>query len=534
MTVQPIASLLQDLRLQRHQMLAQSQLPPLADLIGRDAELATIMRHLAAPDHRLISLIGPGGVGKTSLALQVAASVAGDADVDLADGVAVALLAPATTVDDVPRLIAAALGITLQGARPSADQIVDVLAECALLLILDNVEQLLGGADGPGLIVLLQRMLHEARGLRLLVTSRERLRLRDEWVVELSGLAVPAAERRTGIDGVAAMRLFVARAERAAPDFRLDLAGRAAVARICRQVEGLPLAIELAASWVDTLAVADIAAEVDRALDFLVLPTRDAPERHRSMRAVLDQSWARLNDAERAALMRLAVFRGGADRDATTAITGAALPTLQSLLNKSLLRREIADGVTRYTLHELVRQYAAERLAADPQAYAATEAQHIAYYAALLGRTMDPLTSGSTPEGHALLVRNSDNLRAAWERAADRKDIAALGAMQRSFWVMIDSFGWLPEAVTLLGRGADALRGVAGAEMVRGQLLTQQGYFLVRVAEYDAASAVLEEGVALLEGAGAGAVLAMPLVQLGSSYYHQARFDVGQTTFERA
>ena len=274
----------------------------LAPLIGRETERADVLRHLRGAG-RLVTVVGPGGIGKTSLALQVAADLAVEAT--FANGVGIAWLASTATAGDVPLAIAEALSVPIQGSRPLPDQLIAALSERSLLLVLDNLEHLLGSDDGDALISLVGRILAEARGVSLLATSRERLRMRDEWALELGGLALPASASGPQLERSDAVRLFVERAQRGAPDFRLRAENRAAVAQICRRLEGMPLAIELAAAWTRALTPREIVAEIGQALDFLEQRDRDTPIRHRSMRAALEHSWNLLTNQERRALARL-------------------------------------------------------------------------------------------------------------------------------------------------------------------------------------------------------------------------------------
>jgi predicted ATPase/DNA-binding CsgD family transcriptional regulator len=444
-----------------------------------------------------VTLVGPGGVGKTSLALQVAADLA--ADPAFSDGVGVAQLAPLTSAGDVAPALAEALGLTLHGSRPAEEQLLATLRGRRLLLVLDNLEQLLTPAEAPTLTALLVRLIEGVPGLRLLVTSRERLHLRDEQVVLVEGLAVPRADAGSLADRADAVQLFVDRVQRVQPSFTLSHANRAAVVQLCRQLEGLPLAIELAAAWVRLLTVQEIAVELDRSLDVLAGASRDSPERHRSLHAALDHSWQLLSDAERAALARLSVFRGGCEREAAAAVAGAELPVLAALVDKSLLRHSAADGVTRYTLHELVRQYAALRLAEDLPAQQEVEQRHTAAYTELLRRCINAQTGGSTPEAWAALARDSDNLRAAWTHAVDTADEAALLAMARGICVLYDSHGWHREGAALFERAAQALQQAEVSDTVCGLVLGYQGYFLLWSGQAAAAASLLARAVALLE-----------------------------------
>jgi predicted ATPase/DNA-binding CsgD family transcriptional regulator/DNA-binding XRE family transcriptional regulator len=504
-------------------------LPAPPPLIGRETERAAVLQHLREAGRRLVTVTGPGGIGKTSLALQVAADLA--AESTFVDGVSVAWLASVATAADVLLAIAEALGMPMQGSRPILDQLMAALRERSLLLLLDNLEHLLGSDSGDALVALVGRILAEAPGVALLATSRERLRMRDEWVLELGGLALPATDSGPHLERTEAVRLFVERAQRVTPDFALRAENRAAVGHICRRLEGMPLAIELAAAWTRALTPHEIVAEIDQALDFLAQRNRDTPIRHRSMRAALDHSWNLLTNDERRALACLSVFRGGCERDAATSVSGADLQTIMALIDKSLLRRADVGGGMRYTLHELVRQYAAEHLAADPEEQAATEARHTAYYAGLLQRSIDPTTGRSTPNARSDLNHNLENLRAAWMRAAGRGDTAALAAMSRGFWILHDERGWLHDGAALFGAAADALRPVASADALHGFILGLQGYFLVRAGQIAASRLALEEGLALLQASGVTDGLHQLTYNLGIVEMRQGRLAEAHARF---
>jgi len=506
--------------------------PPVS-LVGREAERAALLERLGHDHQRLITLIGPGGIGKTSLALQLAVDLA--ADTRFCDGVAVALFAPIATVNDVPLAILEALAIPVQRAQPAAEQLLAVLRERKLLLVLDNLEHLLSPAMAATLTQFLSRMLAEAPAVRLLATSRERLRLREEHVIDVRGLALPASDSGPRVERSAAVQLFVERAQRVAATFALDAHNRAAVAHICRRLEGLPLAIELAAAWTRALTPHEIAAEIDRSLDFLAGGDRDMPDRHRSLRAALDHSWHLLDRAEQRTLARLSVFSGGCERDATSAVVGATLPILSALIDKSLLCTASVAGTTRYTLHELVRQYAAERLASDPDDQQATALRHSAYYAELLQRWIAAQMRGSLQGNWAALNANSDNLRAAWTWAATTGDSSTVMNMALGLSLFYDTHGWVLDGAALFGRIAAALAAAPGdTRAAQGLVIGWQGYFLYRAGHLKEAARQLERGVALAQQVGSSEGLANLLLHLGSVELFSARFERAQARHAQA
>ena len=263
---------------------ARHNLPALTTgFVGRESELAELLRLLASPTSRLVTLLGPGGVGKTRLALEAAAA----AEPAFLNGVWLAQLAGVDNPAALPWSLADAVGLPLAGAEPPEVQLLNFLRHRELLLVLDNFEPLIGKAA----LDLVWRILQQAPAVKLLITSRERLNLAAEWLVDLAGLPFPAGSGRGDAQAYPAVQLFVRRSHRVRPDFVLDAGAGEAVARICQLTEGLPLAIELAAAWMRTLPPAQIAEELARGLALLASTAHDIPERHRSMAAVFEHSW---------------------------------------------------------------------------------------------------------------------------------------------------------------------------------------------------------------------------------------------------
>ncbi len=418
---------------------------PVTPLIGRQRELDEIHARLRGDDCRLLTVVGPGGIGKTRLALQVAA----DLGAGYADGAVFVPLAPVTAAEYLVPALADALRFKATRQGEPRSQLWSYLRRKHMLLVLDNFEHLLDGAD------LIASLLSFAPRVDVLVTSRERLNLREEWLYEIHGLSFPPDGETTALEEYGAVALFVHSARRVRPGFALDAATRRAVARICRLVDGMPLGVELAAAWLQVLSPQEIAEEIERSLDFLTASLRNLPPRHRSIRAVFESSWERLDPAQARVLSRLSVFRGSFTREAAQAVADAPLPVLLVLAGKSLLHRS-PDG--RFNIHELLRQFAEEKLDADPDERDHTHRAYVTYYAQTL-RALEPRLKG--PDQIAMLDQiedDIDNIRTAWILAVNQRDAAGLSGLLaglRLFYIMRPR---LQENREMFGGAVDTLK----------------------------------------------------------------------------
>ena len=389
------------------------QLPaPETPIIGREKELADVMG-LLSDGARLVSIVGPGGIGKTRLALEVAWSVApkdkNEQPLSI-ERVIFVNLAPLSEVEEFAPTIARALEPAFNDVDQETlrRQLLEYLQGQKLLLVLDNFEHLLEKAT------LLKEMLRAAPDVRILVTSRERLKLQAEHVYPLSGLAY--SQWTTPVEAARdpAVQLFQQQARRVRPAFRLRSKHLAPLHKIVQLTEGMPLALILAAGWVQVMGPAEIAAELGRSLDFLEATHRDLPPRQRSMRAVFGAMWERLSERERAIFAALSVFRGGFTLDAARAVTGATSGDLMRLADRSLITR-VEDG--RFEVHELLRQFAAERLEAGEEAETVRHA-HSVYYCAFIEERVELLKGPQVDEATAEITADLENVRVAFILAA--------------------------------------------------------------------------------------------------------------------
>lgn len=482
-------------------------------LIGRQREVAELSRLLSDGQCRLLTLVGPGGIGKTRLAIETAAHTQDC----FADGVYFVSFTSVNTMRLIVPMIADAIGFAFQSAS-AADprtQLFDYLQAKQVLLLLDNLEQLLAE---PGIELLAELLAHTPQ-VKVLATSREALGLHDEWVFEVQGLPIP--ESSATVEGAqnTSVELFLQCARRAHVRFHATAADYPAIVRICQLVEGMPLAIELAAVWVRTLTCDAIAQEIECDLDFLRGTARDLPARHRSLRAVFDHSWQLLSEEEQSVLRRLSVFRGGFRREAVEAVASATLTTLATLVTKSFIRRSDAS---RYDLHELIRQFAAEQLDNYPIEQSAAQADHGRYHLTFFRQADERLRSAAQQAALVDLTAEMDNFRAAWDWAVTQGEFALIEQTLRTFAMYYDTRGWFQEGFDLLGRTAATLETanppvVSGrAEQVAlGHLLTCQGLFAFRLAQHEQAQALLERGLGILRPLSEPRVLVEALTFLG-------------------
>lgn len=378
--------------------------------IGRQAEIDEIGRLLDTPVCQLLTLVGPGGMGKTRLAIEIAR----ERQEKFAHGVWFVSLAPLTAHEQIPAAIVKALEIQI-GGQSALDEILKFLKHKQLLLVLDNFEHLLEGTS------VIEAILTAAPGVKIVVTSRITLNMQAEWAQSVSGMRYPASDTDENWDKFSAVRLFAERAKRVRPDFLLNQSGACAV-QICQLVDGMPLAIELAAAWLKTIPCNSIPDQIQRGLDFLASNQRDIPERQRSIRAVFDQSWKMLTPEEQQVFPRFSVFRGGCALEAVEQVTGASLSMVASLVEKSLLTLEPTG---RYGIHELLRQYGEEKLTASGEMEAVCQA-HSTYYSQFMKLRETDLKEFRQVEALDEIEPDFENVRDAWLWALGQRDFDAI------------------------------------------------------------------------------------------------------------
>ena len=458
--------------------------PQLTGLVGRERDVAVVAALLRRDDVRLLTLIGPPGVGKTRLSLGAAERL-----LDLfADGVFFVALAPLTDPVQVAPVIAETLGVREEGGRSVDESVRGLLRARHMLLVLDNFEHVAAAA------ALVVDLLTACPRLTVLVTSRSPLHVRGEQTFAVSPLALPDPIHPPPVDALtqySAIELFLQRARARATDFELTVANAPAVAEICRRLDGLPLAIELAASRIALLPPQALLARLERRLSLLIAGAHDLPERQRTLRTAIAWSYDLLDADERALFARLGIFVGGCTLEAAEAVCGTAddrqgavLDGLASLMDKNLLRMEGAGyGEPRFGMLETIREYALERLEESGDEDE-SRCRHARYYLALAEAAEPELTGPTQGMWLERLEHDGDNLRTALRWARESREIDTglrlAGALWR-FWYargyQREGRRWLEDllAMAATGRGGPSMTARAKALNAAGVLAYYQG-----------------------------------------------------------
>ena len=424
------------------------------ELIGREAILAEVMQLLDSERVRLITLTGPGGIGKTRMALQVSAEMIER----FMDGVYIVDLASIRDPELFPNVIAQTLGLRETSDRPLLDEVKGQLREKKMLLLLDNFEQVTTAAT------MVVDLLQDCPKLKLLVTSREALHVRGEYVFPIPPLAMPKIDlKQPSIEQLIqyeAVRLFIGRAQAVKPDFMVTNENGPAVAEICWRLDGLPLAIELAAARIRLFSPQALLERLGSRLKLLRDGARDLPVRQQTLRDAIDWSYQLLDSGEQRLFELLSVFPGGGSFEAIEATasrverlneTGIDIfEGLASMVDKSMIRQtDLEAGESRLIMLETIREFAAERLGEDSEFRAAARRAHAAYYADFTRRQWERLTGSGREAAFVELISNIENVRTAWGYWVEERDLEMLGKFVDSLWLLYDARGWYHATVNL-------------------------------------------------------------------------------------
>ena len=503
----------------------------LTPFIGREPELGALNQLISDSGCSLLTLVGPGGIGKTRLAIEVASRQRDR----FPDGVWFVPLAPLSSSEYLIPTIADVLRFRFQGSATPQDQLLNYLKDKRSLLVLDNVEHLLDKAE------LFAEIIKSSPQVKLLVTSRERVNLQSEWVFEIHGLPVPPNDRTELFEEYSSGALFLESARRTRAGFEVQNDERQWIVRICQLVEGLPLGIELAAAWVGLLSCEEITGEIERNLDFLTATARDIPQRHRSIPAVFDSSWSLLSTQEQGVMRSLSVFRGSFTRQAAESVAGATLPLLLALKDKSLIR---FDQTGRYELHELVRQCAHEKLVKSGEQESAYD-RHLDFYLAMAEEYQAKQRGAEQLVWLNRLDQELDNLRVALEwslrhekeasklpqiEEQDARKALRLASALHLFWMLrtrwVEGRGWLQRALTQAAQFPNS--------PARFRALNAAARLAGNQADTRAARQLAEESLALARTLGEAHCIAQALYTLGLVLWRDKDFSGARTCCEEA
>ncbi|MEM7115135.1 MAG: BTAD domain-containing putative transcriptional regulator [Chloroflexota bacterium] len=484
----------------------QHNIPPLLkSFIGREQELAEIAKRFAQPNCRQLTLIGPGGMGKTQLALQYARHEIGN----FAGGVWFVSLAGVADVEQVPSTIAETLGVVMTPEQDALTRLGQFLRERHLLLLLDNFEHLLGAA------ILIPKLLNLAPQLSILVTSRERLNLQMETVFVLTGLELPTLKRKdASIPESGAIALFVDCAQRSNVGFTLTDEARAAVIEICYLVDGMPLGIELAAVWTRLLSCAEILENLQRSIDLLTVSMPDISARHRCMRALFEESSQNLSPAAQQLFVQASIFRGGCDWAALQAVTNASMLQVAELVDSGFLRRVSGGG---YEIHELMRQFGAEKLSQSAEMKTAVSERHAHYYLSYLKKMETEIIGNAQVPALQNLSQAIENVRAAWQWALEQPAYTLLDTAAEGFFKYHHIRGLVHEGEAVFARTAKRL--AADAEPPIGLLVRIRNYlgaFLELLGRGDECQALLTPNLAVAREHHLSNAVGWALLRLGN------------------
>ena len=392
-----------------------------------------------------------------------------------------------------------------------------------MLLLMDNFEHWINAAD------VVVEILQTAPDVKFLVTSRERLNLQEEWVLNIPGMQVPSENDIDSADDYAAMQLFLDRARKVKPGSVFSETDKRYAIRICQLLEGVPLGIELAAAWVRLLSTQEIATEIEQNLDFLTTSLRNVSQRHRSLRAVFEYSWNLLAETEREAFAKLTIFRGGFTRQAAAKVAETSLFHLTTLVDKSLLRKNTPD---RYDMLEVLKQYGEEKFLESPQVKSLVESQHSVFFSSYLHQREEALKGGDQKTAIDEIGAEVENIRAAVKWAIDNRRYATLSQAIEGFYRYFEIRGWLKEGVDILSNMSESMRERYGGtealdeEMLLhySRVLARLGAFYYRLGSPDEAELALKKAINVARPLSARSDLAFALTYLGAVAYLRLNF----------
>ncbi len=519
--------------------------------IGREHELAELDALCHREGARLITIIGPGGMGKTRFSLAFAERVTTGAVERYPDGVffvGLANLIPSTELpitDQISLAIGQALGVTsergVQGAGLPKQQLLDYLRPRCLLLLLDNFEHLQHGH------LLLAELMQAAPQVRIIITSRERLSLYEERVFRLAGLALPELDgtdysfitsgQFDDLPQAEAVQLFIQAAQRVRHTFQPRPDEWPLLIELCTLLNGMPLALELAAAWVESLSLTDILSELQQDLGLLSTDLNNVADRHRSLAQVFDYAWQHLTPEEQALLTGLTVFRGGFTRAAASAVTGHNLSPqlLANLVHKSLLT--VDANRERYTIHELLRRFTARKTGHTTVEKLQVPQRHCRYFCTLLHRYEIALRGEGQEQALAELEADVENIRLAWQWAVAQREVEWIAAALNSLFYLYDTRSRFLEGEKLFREATLRLSWDSQNHeevLTLAKLQARQGWFTFHLGQHKESLRLLHRSLAYLREQNHPSEVSFCLNYLGAVLRHQGKYEEANQYLQEA
>jgi len=468
--------------------------------VGRQTEQAEILKKLINDDTcRLLTLTGPGGIGKTRLALAVARRLITEHKVEFHHGIHFVPMLDATSPEQMLNNLAAALQFSFAGKNASEKMLIDYLRAKDMLLVIDNFEHLLTEVG------FLEKILVNAPHIKILTTSRERLNLYEEWAFPVTGLQVPDEADEINATEYEAVQLFIQSAGRAQSQFKIDADNLASVVDICRILRGLPLGIELAAAWTHRLSCHEIATEIKQDFDLLQTSWRNFPEQHRSLRIVFDRSWHMLSPDQQLVLCKLSLFQDGFLQAAAAQVAGIRLPVLTMFVDKSLLR---VGPNGRYQMHPLLQRYVTEKWDSYPSSEREmASTKHSITYADFMYQHGAGLYSSRLQETLDKIELEANNILQGWQWAIQYQQLGVAKKYLEGLFRFLEFRGRFQEGVKIFKDAAEQLETAVSptnsAEQqtlqLLGMLLNFQAMFRFRLSQYRQAKEVIEKSLCIAE-----------------------------------
>lgn len=497
----------------RHNLPAHS-----TQFIGRKRELEQLSTYISNPDCRLLTLVGLGGMGKTRLALEAVRQHLNA----FPDGVWFVPLSGVASADALVSSIAATVGLVFPGPNDPKIQLLNYLREKHMLLLLDNFEHLKAGS------LLLEELITNAPQLKLIVTSRMVLELGSEWLFDLGGLSYPLAQTDEPLEAFDAVKLFVNHAERLSNSFVAEGATLHAIAALCRQVQGMPLALELAVSWTRSLSVTELVKHFN--FDLLSTTRRDVPERQRNLQAILEYTWGFLSETEQAALARLSVFRGGFTLEAGQVVAGTHLGFLLRFINLALVRR---SQNRRFELHELIRQWASTRL--SPEASETLEQNHLEFFADFLQAQDSARVENHDKVALEQIRTELDNVVYGLGLISTHNRWDVLQKVLIPVYNVFEELSLYKSGFHILHSFKDALeKHVPSDAQALGQIKAVLSHFTFRTGQVEQAEILATDGLRLLEGSKNANFIGFCLNTLGLASHFKGNLDQAIQYFAQA